>query len=207
LITICSESGSAPASFLCHYRNLRRLSPKPATSCRRPKFACRTCIGTVVQAPAPARLIEGGIPTEALVAQVAVGRFADHQPLYRQAQMIARQGVILDRSTLSFWIGYAAAEVAPVVAVCAGRPTALIASRWSERRSWTGVSNHAKPFRWRHSQTGICHSLHLLLKVIILLDRPADAYQIETWLIAALVAQRKFMTLLANHLMLQGVSC
>jgi len=83
---------------------------------RRPKFACRTCIGTVVQAPAPARLIEGGIPTEALVAQVAVARFADHQPLYRQAQMMARQGVILDRSTLSFWIGYAAAEIAPVVA-------------------------------------------------------------------------------------------
>ena len=83
---------------------------------RRPKIACRTCVGTVVQAPAPARLIEGGIPTEALVAEVAVARFADHQPLYRQAQMMARQGVILDRSTLSFWIGYAAAEVAPVVA-------------------------------------------------------------------------------------------
>jgi transposase len=83
---------------------------------RRPKFACRTCVGTVVQAPAPARLIEGGIPTEALVAQVAVARFADHQPLYRQAQMMVRQGMILDRSTLSFWTGYAAAEVAPVVA-------------------------------------------------------------------------------------------
>jgi transposase len=83
---------------------------------RRPKFACRSCVGTVVQAPAPARLIEAGIPTEALVAQVAVARFADHQPLYRQAQMMSRQGVILDRSTLSFWIGYAAAEVAPVVA-------------------------------------------------------------------------------------------
>src|SRR5690349_1528571 len=83
---------------------------------KRPKFACRACPGTVVQAPAPARLIEGGIPTEALVAQVAVARFADHQPLYRQAQMMGRQGVIVDRSTLSFWIGYAAAEMAPVVA-------------------------------------------------------------------------------------------
>ena len=45
---------------------------------KRPKLACRACVGTVVQAPAPARLIEGGIPTEALVAQVAVARFADH---------------------------------------------------------------------------------------------------------------------------------
>jgi transposase len=82
----------------------------------RPKFACRACEGIVVQEPAPARLIEGGIPTEALVAHVAVARFADHQPLYRQAQMMSRQGVLLDRSTLAFWMGYAAAEVAPVVA-------------------------------------------------------------------------------------------
>ncbi len=50
-------------------------------------------------------MIEGGIPTEATVAHVAVARFADHQPLYRQAQMMARQGVMLDRSTLAFWMG------------------------------------------------------------------------------------------------------
>jgi transposase len=81
----------------------------------RPKFACRACEGIVVQSPAPPRLIEGGIPTEALVADVVVARYADHQPLYRQAQMMARQGVLVDRSTLSFWTGYAAAEVAPVV--------------------------------------------------------------------------------------------
>jgi transposase len=83
---------------------------------KRPKLACRSCASTVVQAPAPARLIEGGIPTEALVAHVLVARYADHLPLYRQAQIMARQGVELDRSTLSFWTGYAAAEVAPVVA-------------------------------------------------------------------------------------------
>ena len=83
---------------------------------RRPKLACRSCTGIVVQAPAPARLIEGGIPTEAMVAHVLVARYADHLPLYRQAQILARQGVILERSTLSFWMGYAAAEVAAVVA-------------------------------------------------------------------------------------------
>ena len=83
---------------------------------KRPKLACRACEGVVVQAPAPARLIEGGLPTEALVAHVLVARYADHLPLYRQAQMMARLGVELDRSTLSFWMGYAAAEVAPVVA-------------------------------------------------------------------------------------------
>jgi transposase len=82
---------------------------------RRPKLACRTCAGVVVQRPALPRLIEGGLPTEALVAHVLVARYADHLPLYRQAQMMARQGVVLDRSTLAFWVGYAAAEIAPVV--------------------------------------------------------------------------------------------
>jgi len=48
---------------------------------KRPKLACRACAGTVVQAPAPARLIEGGIPTEAMVAHVLVARYADHLPL------------------------------------------------------------------------------------------------------------------------------
>ena len=56
---------------------------------RRPKLACRACEGVVVQAPAPARLIEGGLPTEALVAHVLVARYADHLPLYRQAQIMA----------------------------------------------------------------------------------------------------------------------
>jgi transposase len=83
---------------------------------KRPKLACRACAGTVIQEPAPPRLIEGGLPTEAMVAHVLVARYADHLPLYRQAQMLARQGVIIERSTLSFWMGYAAAEVAPVVA-------------------------------------------------------------------------------------------
>jgi transposase len=82
----------------------------------RPKFVCRSCAGGIVQMPAPARLIEGGIPTEAMVAHVLVARYADHLPLYRQAQIMARQGVVLDRSTLSFWMGYAAAELTPVVA-------------------------------------------------------------------------------------------
>ncbi|ARQ13289.1 IS66 family insertion sequence transposase domain-containing protein (plasmid) [Rhizobium etli] len=46
---------------------------------RRPKYACRACTDGVVQAPAPARLIEGGIPTEATVAQVLVSKYADHR--------------------------------------------------------------------------------------------------------------------------------
>ena len=57
---------------------------------RRPKLACRACAGVVVQAPAPARLIERGLPAEALVASMLAARDPDHLPLYRQAQIMAR---------------------------------------------------------------------------------------------------------------------
>jgi len=81
---------------------------------RRPKYACRRCEDGVVQAPAPARLIEGGLPTEATVAHVLVSKYADHLPLYRQAQIYARQGINLDRSTLADWVGRAAFLLRPV---------------------------------------------------------------------------------------------
>src|SRR5690348_7387460 len=81
---------------------------------RRPKYGCRACENVVVQAPAPARLIEGGLPTEATVAQVIVGKYADHLPLYRQAQIYARQGIDLDRSTLADWVGRAAWFLRPL---------------------------------------------------------------------------------------------
>ncbi len=81
---------------------------------RRPKYGCRACSDAVVQGPAPARLIEGGLPTERLVANVLVGKYADHVPLYRQVQGLARQGIAVERSTLAFWVGYAAAELRPL---------------------------------------------------------------------------------------------
>ncbi len=81
---------------------------------RRPKYACRACEGAVTQAPAPARLIEGGLPTEATVAHVLVSKYADHLPLYRQTQIYARQGIVLDRSTLADWVGRAAWHLRPV---------------------------------------------------------------------------------------------
>src|SRR5665213_3298425 len=80
----------------------------------RPKYACRICSGTVVQAPAPPRLVEGGLPTEALIAHVTVAKYADHLPLYRQAQIYARQGITLDRSTLADWTGRAAWLLKPL---------------------------------------------------------------------------------------------
>ncbi len=81
---------------------------------RRPKYACRSCENGIVQAPAPTSLIPGGMPTEATVAHILVSKYADHLPLYRQAQIYSRSGVDLDRSTLAAWVGKAAYELAPV---------------------------------------------------------------------------------------------
>ena len=80
----------------------------------RPKFACAGC-ESVVEAPAPARPIDRGLPGPGLLAQVLVSKYADHQPLYRQSQIYAREGVDLDRSTLAGWVGAASELLAPLV--------------------------------------------------------------------------------------------
>jgi transposase len=80
----------------------------------RPKYACRACEEAIVQEPAPPRLIAGGLPTDALVAQVAVAKYADHTPLYRQAQIFGREGIALDRSTMADWMGIAAFMARPL---------------------------------------------------------------------------------------------
>jgi len=71
----------------------------------RPRHACRACTDGVSQTPAPAALIEGGLPTEGAIAHVLVGKYADHLPLYRRSQMLARSGVTIDRSTLADRVG------------------------------------------------------------------------------------------------------
>jgi transposase len=80
----------------------------------RPKYACRACTDGVTQAPAPERLIKGGLPTEAMIAYVLVAKYAWHLPLYRQAQMLLAQGIDIKRAVLAFWVGYAAAELQPL---------------------------------------------------------------------------------------------
>jgi transposase len=103
----------------------KRLDVVPAQfrviETHRPKLACRACekngddtTAGVIQAKAPARLIEGGLPTEALVAQVVVSRHADFLPLHRQTNILIRQGIEIERSTLADWVGTAAAELQPL---------------------------------------------------------------------------------------------
>jgi transposase len=80
----------------------------------RPKFACAGC-EIVVEAPAPARPIDRGLPGPGLLAHVLVSKYADHLPLYRQSQIYAREGVDLDRSTLAGWVGAASELLTPLV--------------------------------------------------------------------------------------------
>ena len=79
----------------------------------RPKLSCRKC-DVIVQAAAPSRPIERGLAGPGLLAHVLVSKYADHQPLYRQAEMYAREGVELERSTLADWVGASAELLAPL---------------------------------------------------------------------------------------------
>jgi transposase len=80
----------------------------------RPKMSCRDC-GTIAQAPMPSLPIEKGKPGPGLLAHVLVSKFADHLPLYRQAQIYEREGVEIDTSTMADWLGKSSALLNPLV--------------------------------------------------------------------------------------------
>ncbi|NLC35039.1 MAG: IS66 family transposase [Alcaligenaceae bacterium] len=80
----------------------------------RGKWACRQC-ETLTQAPMPAQVIDKGIATSGLLAHVLVAKYADHLPLYRQAQIYARAGVKIPRSTLAEWVGVCGVRLQPLV--------------------------------------------------------------------------------------------
>lgn len=81
----------------------------------RPRYACPKGRAGIRQGPPAPALIEGGLATEALLAHVAVAKFADHLPLYRQSQIMTRQGIEIDRSTLADWMGKVSFRIAPIV--------------------------------------------------------------------------------------------
>ena len=80
----------------------------------RVKMACSRC-DVIVQAPAPSRPIERGLPGPNLLAHVLVSKYAVHLPLYRQSEIFAREGIELERSTLADWVGAASHLLAPLV--------------------------------------------------------------------------------------------
>ena len=79
----------------------------------RPKLACARC-DTIVQAPAPTRPIERGMAGPGLLAHVLVSKYGDHLPLYRQAEIFAREGLELDRTLLAQWVGNVSALLIPL---------------------------------------------------------------------------------------------
>lgn len=85
----------------------------------RPKFACATC-QTITQAAAPSRPIARGLAAAGLLTHVLVSKYCDHLPLYRQSQMYAREGVVIERSTLADWVG-ASADLLKPLAQALGR--------------------------------------------------------------------------------------
>lgn len=80
----------------------------------RGKWACPAC-ETIEQAPIPAQVIDKGIPTAGLLAQVLVAKYGDHLPLYRQEKIFARAGVEIARSTLADWVGRCGVALQPLV--------------------------------------------------------------------------------------------
>jgi hypothetical protein len=80
----------------------------------RPKLACSRC-DRIVQERVPSRPIERGLAGPGLLAHVLVAKYADHLPLYRQAEIYAREGVELDRSTLADWVGGTSRLLDPLV--------------------------------------------------------------------------------------------
>ncbi len=79
----------------------------------RPKFSCQHC-DTLVQGQAPERVIKKGLASAALLTQVIVDKYLDHQPLYRQAEQMEREGIDVERSTLADWVGQTGALLTPL---------------------------------------------------------------------------------------------
>ncbi|MBP8932589.1 MAG: IS66 family transposase [Paracoccus sp.] len=145
----------------------------------RPRYACPKGRAGVVQARAPAHLLEGSWPTEALLAQIAVAKHSEHMPLNRQAVVMARHGVPIDRSVLADWMGRTGAMIAPVVDHMArrlmaessrlyvdettapvldpGRGTTKTGYLWAvlrDDRGWSGTAPPGVVFHYRPGRKG-----------------------------------------------------
>jgi transposase len=80
-----------------------------------PKYACSKCKNGVTSHPTVPGPIPGGLPEAGLLAQVIVSKFFAHLPLYRQQDILARNGIFLPRSTLCGWLAQSAQVCRPLV--------------------------------------------------------------------------------------------
>lgn len=84
----------------------------------RPACSCRKC-ETMMQAPMPELAIPRGMVDASFLAHMIVAKFCDHLPLYRQAEIDARAGIMIDRSQRAEWLGHVAWLLAPLVELIA----------------------------------------------------------------------------------------
>ena len=80
----------------------------------RGKWVCKCC-ETITQAPVAPHVIDKGLPTTGLLAQVLVAKYLDHLPLYRQEAIFERAGHLIARSTLAQWVGECGVQLQPLV--------------------------------------------------------------------------------------------
>lgn len=151
---------------------------------RRPKYAFKNEDG-IIQAAAPAHIIEAGIPTEALLAQIAVSKYADGLPLYRQEAIYARDKVDLDRALMAQWMGrlgfeleilsdhvltlikkaeriFADETTLPTLAPGSGKTkTAYLWAYARDDRTFGGIGPPMVAYRFEDSRSGECVARHL----------------------------------------------
>lgn len=162
----------------------------------RPRLSCRAC-ETIIQAPAPDLPVEKGRPGPALISNVVVCKYIDGLPLYRQAGIIARDGVDIDRASLCDWVGRAAWWLAPISDAIAahvmaapvihtddtpigvlspGRGKTRTGRFWAyvvDERPWSGSRPPAAPYRYSPDRKGERPAAHLAGYTGII---QADAY-------------------------------
>ena len=80
----------------------------------RGKWVCTEC-ETLVQAPVTPHIIDKGIPTTGLLAQVLIAKYVDHLPLYRQEAIFGRAGLAIPQSTLAHWVGTCGVQLQAIV--------------------------------------------------------------------------------------------
>jgi len=121
----------------------------------RGKWVCAQC-ETLVQAPVPAHIIDKGLPTTGLLAQVLVAKYSDHLPLYRQEAIFERAGMGLSRSTLAQWVGACGVELQPLVDALKAEMlsrTELHADETPVRMLKPGLGKTHRAYLWSYGTT------------------------------------------------------
>ncbi len=121
----------------------------------RGKWVCRCC-EKIIQAPVPAHVIDKGLPTTGLLAQVLVAKYLDHLPLYRQEAIFERAGHVIARSTLAQWVGECGMQLQPLVDALAAdllRHDVLHADETPVAMLKPGIGKTHRAYLWSYCTT------------------------------------------------------